>query len=257
MAASRRGKAAASDSDSSSSSAVELTQRAPTPSATSSGPSLRYQALDLSLSIGGIYLAYIYYAVLQERLTTVAQADGRKFTYPLFLMLVQCACNSALVWPIMWFKERRAARISAAGHGAVSAPREHGSSSCRMREWQFALLALSYLMGMFSSYEALAFISYPTQVLLKSCKMLPVMLLGAVVFRHKYSAVEYLAVGLITLGIWAFFAFKDGAPAVGAAAAAAATSATSTHDSTGTGIGIALSMFSLLCDGITGSGQDQ
>jgi len=81
--------------------------------------------------------------------------------------------------------------------------------------------------------------------------MLPVMLLGTVVFKQKYSAIEYLAVGMITIGIWAFFNFASEKKS-----AAAATHNPSMDHPQATMIGIGLSMLSLLCDGITGSGQD-
>jgi len=219
----------------------------PSPSPSPSPPprSLRYRTLDLCITVVGIYVCYLKYAILQEQLTSLPQPDGSRFSYPLFLMLVQCVCNSLLVYPIMRWKDRRARQ-----KGAVLT--DHGPSTCAMREWQFALLALSYLCGMQSSYIALNYISFPTQVLLKSCKMLPVMFLGALVYRQKYSWMEYAAVACITTGIWAFFAFKD----LGITPKATSAVSHQTDDGRATFIGIVLSMVSLTCDGITGATQD-
>ena len=45
-------------------------------------------------------------------------------------------------------------------------------------EVKYALCACSYLGAMVSSNTALQYVNYPTQVLGKSCKPIPVMLLG-------------------------------------------------------------------------------
>ncbi|RLO12219.1 hypothetical protein DYB28_011846, partial [Aphanomyces astaci] len=51
----------------------------------------------------------------------------------------------------------------------------------------FAFSAFSYLGAMLCSNEALKYVNYPTQALGKSCKMIPVMLMGVVLGRKKYS----------------------------------------------------------------------
>jgi UDP-galactose transporter B1 len=57
---------------------------------------------------------------------------------------------------------------------------------------------------MAASNEALRYVSYPTQVLGKSCKMVPVMAGGIVVGGKKYSLTEYVQVALITIGVCIF-----------------------------------------------------
>ena len=54
---------------------------------------------------------------------------------------------------------------------------------------------------MLSSNYALEFVSYPMQVLGKSVKPVPVMLLGVVVARKRYSLAKYIYVLLIVLGM--------------------------------------------------------
>ena len=54
------------------------------------------------------------------------------------------------------------------------------------------------MLAMAGSNEALRYVSYPTQVLGKSCKMVPVMAGGIVLGGKTYSAFEYLQVALIT-----------------------------------------------------------
>jgi UDP-galactose transporter B1 len=59
-------------------------------------------------------------------------------------------------------------------------------------------------MAMAGSNEALRYVSYPTQVLGKSCKMVPVMAGGIVLGGKKYSTFEYGQVALITIGVSVF-----------------------------------------------------
>jgi UDP-galactose transporter B1 len=51
-----------------------------------------------------------------------------------------------------------------------------------------------------SSNEALKYVSFPTQVLAKSCKMVPVMAIKVIKFGETYQSQDYAVVVLVTLG---------------------------------------------------------
>ena len=53
-------------------------------------------------------------------------------------------------------------------------------------------------------YRRLSLISQFAQVLAKSCKMVPVMIMGTLVGGKRYSMVEYVCVGLIAGGVSLF-----------------------------------------------------
>lgn len=55
--------------------------------------------------------------------------------------------------------------------------------------------------------------SYPMQALGKSCKMIPVMLMGVVIRKRRYKLRDYLCVALVTLGV-AMFSWKSKKSAV-------------------------------------------
>ena len=59
---------------------------------------------------------------------------------------------------------------------------------------------VSQMLAMAASNEALRYVSYPTQVLGKSCKMVPVMLMGYVVSRRVHSCFEYAVAIGVTAG---------------------------------------------------------
>ena len=77
-------------------------------------------------------------------------------------------------------------------HGLDPAPRH-------LQQWRLAAM-----LAMASSNEALRYVSYPTQVLGKSCKMVPVMAGGIVLGGKRFSLVEYVQVALITVGVVVF-----------------------------------------------------
>jgi UDP-galactose transporter B1 len=72
----------------------------------------------------------------------------------------------------------------------------------------FGLVSLSYVGAMVASNGALAYISYPTQVLGKSAKPIPVMILGVVINKKSYPFIKYICVLMIVFGV-ASFMYKD------------------------------------------------
>lgn len=57
---------------------------------------------------------------------------------------------------------------------------------------------------MLSSNHALNFVSYPMQAMVKSCKILPVMLMGLLRGTYDYGWKKYGAAGMITGGLVIF-----------------------------------------------------
>ena len=53
---------------------------------------------------------------------------------------------------------------------------------------------------MLASNESLQHISYPTQVLGKSIKPVPVMILGVLISRKRYPLLKYICVLMIVIG---------------------------------------------------------
>ncbi|CAJ1958530.1 unnamed protein product [Cylindrotheca closterium] len=62
----------------------------------------------------------------------------------------------------------------------------------------------TYVFAMVCSNEALQYVSYPTAVLAKSCKMIPTMIMGFLVERRNYSIQQWIAAFLISIGIASF-----------------------------------------------------
>lgn len=101
--------------------------------------------------------------------------------------------------------------------------------------------ALTYLLAMVSSNMALRWVAYPTQVIAKSAKPIPVMILGVLLGRKSYTFKKYLFVLLIVIGV-ALFMYKEGKV---------------NKANENAGLGELLLFLSLSMDGLTGAIQER
>lgn len=104
----------------------------------------------------------------------------------------------------------------------------------------YARIAFSYIGAMYASNWALSFVNYPTQVLAKSCKMIPVMLMRIVINGKRYKLREYVNVVLITIGISVFTFYSKKAKG----------------EASNSLFGLFLLFASLALDGLTGPTQE-
>uniref|UniRef100_U5EWR5 Putative transmembrane transport n=1 Tax=Corethrella appendiculata TaxID=1370023 RepID=U5EWR5_9DIPT len=149
----------------------------------------------LIISAVGIFVCYFYYGILQEKITRGRYGDeiqedgskGERFSFALALVFVQCVCN--------W--------IFAKGMLVVKPQPEDKTPVI-----YYAISALTYLLAMVSSNMVLRWVSYPTQVVAKSAKPIPVMILGVILGRKTYPLRKYLLVLLIVIGV-VLFMYKD------------------------------------------------
>lgn len=135
----------------------------------------------------GIFVSYFIYGLLQEKITKV-NFDGERFRYFMFLVGIQCVINAVF---------------------AKSASIIQRSPVSLKPFRPFSALAFTYVGAMVSSNTALSYISYPTQVIGKSAKPIPVLFFGVLIGHRKYPLVKYLIVLLIVAGV-ILFNYKDG-----------------------------------------------
>ncbi|XP_052891124.1 adenosine 3'-phospho 5'-phosphosulfate transporter 1 [Anopheles moucheti] len=67
--------------------------------------------------------------------------------------------------------------------------------------YKYSYASFSNIMSAWFQYEALKFVNFPTQVLAKSCKIIPVMIMGKIISRNKYEFYEYLTAVMISVGM--------------------------------------------------------
>jgi UDP-galactose transporter B1 len=95
-------------------------------------------------------------------------------------------------------------------------------------------------------YASLRYIDYPTQILGKSCKLVPVMLMNIILYRRKFALHKYLVVGTVTAGISLFML-----------CAPVSASKSSKGASSNSLFGVGLLLVNLLIDGAINSTQDE
>ncbi|KAF7490886.1 Solute carrier family 35 member B1 [Sarcoptes scabiei] len=177
----------------------------------------------------GIFFCYFYYGILQEKITRAKYGSKKEvFTYSMSLVFVQCVINTifAIIFNFFFTKSLDGSRIKDTTTHLL-----------------YMCSAFSYVVAMVSSNRSLEHVSYPTQVIAKSCKPIPVMLIG-VLYAHKhYSLQKYFYVLLIVFGV-GIFLYNP-------------TKSSSSSSTNSYFIGELLLLLSLTMDGFTGAFQDR
>jgi len=174
--------------------------------------------IKLLIACSGIFFSFSYFAVLQEDVYK-KEYGGEKFRFTFLALVVERGINALIaLLGVMMF----------------------GGSGSKIAYMDIFNSGVSQMLAMAGSNEALRYVSYPTQVLGKSCKMVPVMVGGIVLSGKKYTVIEYAQVTLITIGVCVFnFGGKSKA---------------SGGDSV---YGLGLIGFSLVMDAVTGGLQEK
>ncbi|KAH8335988.1 hypothetical protein KR074_003013, partial [Drosophila pseudoananassae] len=143
------------------------------------------EAVQLMWCFGGLMVSYLTWGVLQEKIMTQHYlnfaGESSKFKDSQFLV----------------FANRLLAFIVALAYLQWQpSPVRH-----RAPLYKYSYASFSNIMSAWFQYEALKFVNFPTQVLAKSCKIIPVMLMGKIMSKAKYETYEYATALLISLGM--------------------------------------------------------
>lgn len=164
----------------------------------------------------GIYLSFIPYGIFQESIYSYSSPSGQRFDSTLTLLLVQVIGHTVV-------------------SGGISYALRENPQTLPMKEaW---MPGFTFVSAMLFSNLALEYVSYPTQALAKSSKMIPVMIGGLFFGSERYSLLQYMQVVCVTIGI-TVFQWKS-------------PKTTRENDF----FGLALLILSLILDGLTGPKQ--
>jgi len=124
----------------------------------------------------GIVVSLVTYSYCQERIMTrpfVVKGEERLFTETGFLVLAN--------------------RLSAAAAAAVMLVAFDGVRALAPQAPidRFPLVSVANLLATTCQYEALKWISLPTQALLKCAKLIPVMVLSTLLSKRTYTTIDY------------------------------------------------------------------
>lgn len=182
--------------------------------------------LKLPFYATGIALSYWYYGILQEKITRTKH-DGEMFTCTMTLVLLQCILNTVFAKFMLVFI--------------------FDQGIDRTRKKYYAICSLTYLTAMVSSNMALRHVNYPTQVIGKSCKPIPIMILSFFIGGKRYKFKKYVYILLIVLGVALFMYKKD----------KNVSQSTDRSFSFADNMGEILLLLSLSMDGLTGAVQER
>ncbi|GAA57389.1 adenosine 3'-phospho 5'-phosphosulfate transporter 2 [Clonorchis sinensis] len=162
-----------------------------------------------SVSVLGIFVAYLFYGALQESIFRNNDIQP----HSTFLTLFQFFIYAILSYSELWLQ-----KISLKRYRVVIDIVPSRSFSRGLFRLYF-LLALLTVGTIAFSNASITYLNYPTQVIFKSCKMIPV-LIGGVLLQRKffprpvnpysaflgksYSALEVTAVLVMTVGLISF-----------------------------------------------------
>ncbi|XP_037943004.1 adenosine 3'-phospho 5'-phosphosulfate transporter 1 [Teleopsis dalmanni] len=143
------------------------------------------EAVLLFWCFGGLMCSYLTWGVLQEKIMTQEYQNfaGETSHFKDSQFLVFSNRISAFFVALIWLHLR-------------PPPTRH-----RTPLYKYSYASFSNIMSAWFQYEALKFVNFPTQVLAKSCKIIPVMLMGKIMSKNKYECYEYFTAILISLGM--------------------------------------------------------
>ncbi|CAM9110803.1 unnamed protein product [Scytosiphon promiscuus] len=76
--------------------------------------------------------------------------------------------------------------------------------------YEYSFPAVSNMLSSWCQYEALKYVTFPTQVLSKSFKIVPIMIMGKILGSKEYPFYDYVVAGVIALGITLFLNSSEG-----------------------------------------------
>ncbi|XP_024545589.1 UDP-galactose/UDP-glucose transporter 3 [Selaginella moellendorffii] len=182
------------------------------------------RAAMLGVCVGGIWGAYVTQGVLQETLSTKRFGpDKQRFQHLAFLNFAQSVV--CFLWSFIML--------------VLVSPKRTSQAPL----WAYWSASITNSIGPACGIQALKYISYPAQVLAKSSKMIPVMLMGTILYGVRYTIPEYLCTFLVAGGVSIFALFKGSVKASKVASPNAP-------------LGYGLCLLNLAFDGFTNATQD-
>eukprot|EP01103_Thecamoeba_quadrilineata_P018797 TRINITY_DN7372_c0_g1_i1.p1 TRINITY_DN7372_c0_g1~~TRINITY_DN7372_c0_g1_i1.p1 ORF type:complete len:365 (-),score=73.51 TRINITY_DN7372_c0_g1_i1:71-1165(-) len=151
----------------------------------------------MALHAGGIMVSLVMYGLLQERIMQQPyyDQDDTSKTWPLYfkssayLVLNNRMVAVFIAIVMMWLRSE--------------------DMKNRAPIHKFALVSLSNTIATFCQYEALKYVSFPTQTLGKCGKIIPVMILGMSLSGKKYTWKEFFVALLVSAGCALFVLTGD------------------------------------------------
>lgn len=146
-------------------------------------------ALMLAYCSFGLLISYLLWGIFQERIMSTQYTTGR-FESSNFLVFSNRMFALMVAFPMMFLQKN------------AEKPHQQGLGNAPF--FKYGLTSLSNTLSSWCQLEALKFVSFPMQVLAKSSKMVPVMIMGRILSGKRYPWYEYGIAVVIGLGVTTF-----------------------------------------------------
>lgn len=130
----------------------------------------------------GLNVCFCIWGLVQERMLTFPY-DGEYFVYSYGLVFLARLGGLVMSVCLMYYYQ---------------------VSWVNVPLYEFAYPSVANMMSSWCQYEALKYVSFPTQMLAKAFKMLPVMFMGKLMHGKQYEMYEYISAATIGFGIYLF-----------------------------------------------------
>lgn len=130
----------------------------------------------------GLNICYGIWGILQERILTQSY-DGDFFEYSYGLVFINRFFGLLLSIFLMYYMQIP----------WVTSPL-----------WEYSIPSVANMLSSWCQYEALKYVSFPTQMLAKAFKMLPIMLMGYFIHSKSYETYEYVSAIAVGFGLYLF-----------------------------------------------------
>lgn len=144
------------------------------------------------MCVFGIMGSLMIYALLQERIMTKpyllpgATEGGERFKTSLVLVLANRLAAAVVAGCVLLYR------------GSFAELRNKAPL------YKYMMISFSNVIATSCQYEALKWVTFPTQTLAKCAKMIPVMIWGTAMSGKKYSVVEYAVGVMVAIGCTIF-----------------------------------------------------
>ncbi|KAF2368552.1 UAA transporter [Trinorchestia longiramus] len=149
------------------------------------------KGLKLLFCVFGLQISYLTWGVLQEKIMTKDYNDG----------LDQSFSGRFKESQFLVFVNRILAFLLSGTYLLMTRQPRHSAPL-----YKYSYCSFSNIMSSWCQYEALKYVSFPTQVLAKASKIIPVMMMGKIVSSKSYEYYEYIVAIMISAGM-TFFLF--------------------------------------------------
>ncbi|RMY83154.1 hypothetical protein D0861_07562 [Hortaea werneckii] len=191
----------------------------------------------LVICVGGIYLSFLTWGILQERITTTNHGTPDRpeiFHYPVVMNTIQSLVATLLGYLYVLSTRTPTTPLPIFPTRSILPP--------------LCLVAFTSALASPFGYASLAHVDYITFILAKSCKLLPVMFLHVTLYGKRYPFYKYGVVALVTGGVALF--------TLASKSSSSKKKSSSSGGSGSSAYGLLLLSINLLFDGLTNSTQD-